>query len=432
MTVLLGACLFFLGWDQPQPNFFGLYNHRQAIDVAADIDAVGGLPETAIWEVEASLLEIVRAARPIGLRIRAMDLVSQKGSPSALNELMAYLNAALDKINSDADIRERETGDAYILVGSFLDYDPARWGATQRSSPATISFLVRIAKWRGRPLDESNYRFALEALIAVLPSDAEKRSVLLEVVSSQGGGALAAIPQLVERLDQNSLEGLRALVSRPGSNKYAVEVLGDAGDLAALPVLNAVQQVGQSAGDSSLVSACNSAIRKINCQNPTTKLLDAIRTSSSDNDAHFKAWAVGRAVKLGLDKADIRVALLDWSRSAEEWQVAIVRESALHYQVLQPSDLPNIPERVARRFIGCGSVVERRAGPVPIPDRRTKKAAWRPNENNYEPFSAWFASQDWETISDERGVEMIHTKMCELDLLHPDTCVSAATSQPAQ
>lgn len=221
--------------------------------------------------------------------------------------------------------------------------------------------------------DGSSVRSFADVLKAATHSPRQRSRVVEQVFSRNPVIGVGGDEQLIELLDDESIEKLRTLlVTHPSEpEKYphatadALSHLGDEQSIAALRntmdlysgMTSENLQISRFPRDS-FVSGFRARIRRIELQHPPTRLLELVREPSDGlwGATRDRLWAVRRATVLGVDKSLIRDAVLEYSgriiseringreRKLVLGSLSHLKSECVAQGVLNPEDLPTVPD----------------------------------------------------------------------------------------
>lgn len=254
-----------------------------------------------------------------------------------------------------------------------------------------------------------------------------RRDAALIVLRDSGIGQGGEVPApLVGLLDASAVHALRTIVrgsADPHTFNYAAAAfLAHLGDTDILADLQTRQQTFRATG-TRYGQALDWYVWQIQQQNPPTQLLTHI-ASAELFTPQSRAWALRRAVEIGLPGADIRQAILTYASvgrpfGPDRLAAGLQGLKAVGSQlgVLAPDDLPNVPGASGSR-IGATQTV--------LWDLNTPGVAWQPPwEPRWENFGAfwdWSRTRPWAGLSREEANRLVSERACELELIPPERC----------
>lgn len=418
-TILLSLAM---SGDSGTTDFLSNARYRQLDDVAAELDTLSHLSPSAFDVASPSVVRLLRNTKSTALKIRSLDLLCSKASPTRWAEAFAYLNECVDALQAAKNVQ------SHALVEAFVSADLSTWGNGIRNCPEALVLLNRIA--RNDRVDPGVAAMATMTIYEVASNDAAKRQAMLMLIQDRTHGSDKAAVLLPPIADTATIVALRTLLDQGDMNLNAARALAELGDAGALPILNRRKteleaQVGQPYHDQ--LEYVRRAIHAIEISQNNATLIAFIRSSASDGDLFpfNKFWAVQKAQSRGVGATELRSAVLEWATNARPHERGDIKAFGIETGILNATDLPDAGPSLSRRFVHAMHVV-RRMGPVPVPARKEKQGTsttWEPNEANYPALDEWMMSVQWESVGSE-AAGMLKAKLCELDLLHPANCMN--------
>jgi hypothetical protein len=326
-------------------------------EVSACADVLRARVSSPANGVAARLLGAVRNERvDTGTRIVALELLCREAGADVAGHVVTLAGAWVKDLHEPpgggTEIAKdaRLTAEA-LLLDTFIRNVKDLQGKLVEQEPL-LSVLERVACCEALAMVPS-----LEAM-ASNPGPIElRRRHALAIVAERRGTTVAPDP-LLRLLGPESVPDLRKLVqSSTGADDFpfmAAAALAHFGDQEILPDLEAARPALRAKG-ASIEGYVLDDIWRINAQNPSEKLLEAI-ASEDPRTGGRQLWTVRRAVEVGLKPADIRAALLTYAAKIDPrpyrrpdgtvvklWRgLDLVKKEALELGVLKPDDLPEV------------------------------------------------------------------------------------------
>lgn len=215
----------------------------------------------------------------------------------------------------------------------------------------------------------------MASVLRRMPIDSERKSSIIVEALDRKCDALGALDDgIFQFLTKAGIDRLRPrLLNVPDDpREYCIKIataLSHHGDIESVPLLEAAlgkyessefvdDKVGARLGPP-LAAGIRSLIERIDQQNPPIKLLSVIadKNNADLSNARTKLWAIERAVALQLPSDQIRIAILDFVKSASQKHgepvgrfrspqlafLAQIKSKCLEMGVLRPGDLSEIP-----------------------------------------------------------------------------------------
>ena len=187
------------------------------------------------------------------------------------------------------------------------------------------------------------------ALKLILGCQVSQEIMDLKIVEILGRSHAPLPKALVDRISSAALVPLRELVRAhrtPGDFHYgAARALAHLGDEEIKGVFNAMLPAARDHSPNIEASLLN-LIWRIEVQHPPADLLEYIAATDHSGYRENREWAVRRAVKLGIEPAAIRDAILAHERNArttlERLDLPHLKVQGIELGILQASDLPDV------------------------------------------------------------------------------------------
>jgi len=262
------------------------------------------------------------AARPRLVRLAVLDAVAEKADERIAGDLADLASgwvAALSTMRPDESVRaDNEFGCKAQLLSRFvflLEDAPLNEHLGSRSE--TIDLLQRIIV--DAPIAP---RAGAQAYHLIYRSRApiERRRAAAEAIVAAHRKAQSHHPLVLKLLDRASFPRLRELVNRsedPHSFHYgAASALAHLGDV---QIKDRLKQLSEkfTPVKRNLGGILQYFAWQIEVQDPAAKLLDFIASTERLESVGSRAWAIRRAVELGIPKENIREALLEHASKVE-------------------------------------------------------------------------------------------------------------------
>lgn len=328
-------------------------NYRQVLALA---DSVRSGVERGDGEAIERLLAIAKSkdqaigSRSIAVSV-ACDIADAAGAMRIFEDMESYLN--VHKAREEPSGRPpQQLAEAHaLLVRGFVANDAEKLVEALEDDRVALDFLKRFFLNMGAPGPDLSECWRLIRQCNVSPDVA--RAIALEIIDSRRRSVTVA-EQVVDLLDDRALPELRERVrseASPDSFHFsATEALAHLGDIEILPDLEA-RRAAFANENAELVKHYNAYfddwIWRIQIQSPPTRLLDYIGTVAPDPPARREhTWALGRAVKRGMDPGEIRAAILRNHAQAhstyERLMVQKLKAEGFRLGVLRPGDLADV------------------------------------------------------------------------------------------
>jgi len=464
---------------------FSLAKVRTERKLAA-IRAIWGRDRGSAPEAMPHLLKYARRHRAYVVREAGMATACKLALTTDIPAILDMLQAQREEI-ADAKARgdkflvrrlSRRHGCGFWANGILLLPDEGR-GSPELLQHVThrVTHQEKVFSADGRPIAAGSTKLAMR----LLPNDEARSRYWVEHVRLAGSDGVTDYqwgelsydsPWYQSEIVKNGLRQVvqDSIAEGQTFNRAAAGILADWGDLDMLPILRHLQAVHGP-------EFAALQIRKIQLLNSPTELLEIISSEPSPDGPQSRTeptrnWAMGQAVRIGLPHQDIVQAIqtyCDRNIDSFYWRgsATMLKSYAVLLGLIQPTDLPNVPYytrltptlaqqsklyRILEWFeSGPNSAVppscdfvsfDLAKSPPPEPyeppqvdapfgdEESNRGDSWQPNEANYEIMVEWMGTVDWGALPLEEGFRLFEGKMCELDLISPETCQGILSAGP--
>lgn len=293
----------------------------------------------------------IREAGTLRVRMDALDgfvaAAPSEDRVRVLEILRTFLDEARPERIRDAksvDVVRRMQG--LNLIDHFLDKSVLVVAADKAAIGPLIVFLTDLATTRFVPGTMSS--LACDRLMEVLPSDEARLEHQLQFIESESiirrqvAGILTRKPELAVSAAVRLRSTVRQGLDRQHVNAVALAVLGHYGDEEIVADLEAAKATFTV--NSPEWGKLEYAIRQTRVQHPPDGLLQFLRDGGNWLQA---GWVVERTVQLGIPKAQIRAAVIDYCAKCPAEALVRQRLSGLDRAVIdggvmERDDLPDI------------------------------------------------------------------------------------------
>lgn len=344
-----------------------------------ELDRTVGAMDDATWS---RLMALVNSPqRPWQLRVAVFTAIADESSEPQTLELVGYASTWLDHASDDrkrwAEDRTLSDGAETMLLLTFVDrITAAPWSQWAASDPRTLDLLTRMASERVAAGHLRGHLAGPEEAIVGLPAAPERLGMAAATVILANTRGSSVDARLYELLDDEAIARLRDAVTASGPDPLSFH-LGAAGALAHLgdreivPVLERLRPQYAASGPSlqegrevnagpKFAQVIDGMLRKIEAQHPPGALLTLINPGGpwTPDEPGRRAWALTRALQLGVPAERLREALLSRahalreqfsdpiSRNAPLLLTTSLRElkaAGVRHGVLTDADLPGVP-----------------------------------------------------------------------------------------
>ncbi|MBX3394351.1 MAG: hypothetical protein KF841_03185 [Phycisphaerae bacterium] len=361
-------------------------------------------------------------------RMTALSLACENADAVQATETISMLSQWTDTVEqtetATSDTAGADTPSArQALLSHAVGHGAERLNAIGDSA-AALDLWRRLSSqpWATQVTKEKAFE-----LIASNPSSiAARQEAAIAALRDSGVGRSGQMPQaFASLLDQTAISALRTLVRESADiqtfNYAAAATLAEFGDLDILSELHALQAPFAEA-DVCSGDALGWYAWQIEIQNPPSQLLTHI-ASPELFTAESRCWAIRKAAELGLSTEDIREAIEDYESAGRPFGPN-----------QQPAGIAEM-KAVAMKLGIIAEAVFSDAIPGTSPAYETNQVAWNlstpvvdwippwePRYENYPAFFEWCEAQPWDELDDETGARLFSERLCELELLPPDSC----------
>jgi len=325
-----------------------------------------GTPEAASPHVQVIRKEMATGNFELWLRLRK---IVQQGDVAATLVFDVALEKADRRIALDmlglvdqwyGESTRPTTRTQLSMAGRFVERlaDPT-WAPLVEDDPRVLKLLERAALATCCPVDMTMEPNALRALnISGAPVE-QRRAIAERMIANKRSGTWLS-DDLLRLLDRSSLPRLRELLRESVKTPRQIHLgaaaaLAHLGDTEILPDLEAVRP-DLRAIHKNFEALVVEDIKKIEVQNPPSRLIDYIASAEWFGSKPKREWAVERAVAWGLPKEQIREAILKHVRDAQPVDRTRTDGRTMTYQpyhgrlkktgldlgILRPDDLPGV------------------------------------------------------------------------------------------
>ena len=378
---------------------------------------------TSLPEGWAKLLALIQNdAKPTVVRTTALAAACQVADAdggAGLTTLAAAWIAAVDQNGPPNPLAAKRA-----LVETLVRRGAPRLNVVVSDQEGLLSLWTTAAtrSW----LDDQTKLAALHAITTSPAPLSERRAAALAVLEEPVlRRAPVAASELIPLFDAPSLPALRDLVSQAADpvsfNYVAASSLAYMGDQQIVEQLEAFK-VAWGDAYPEFAKAATWYLWQIEQQQPATKLLQVLAASETYT-ARSRAWALSRAIELGLPTQDIRESLLTYAASLPAEAVAeagsglaVLKKLGIGGGVLTTSDIPD----VALVDQGASTAVPDNASPLSA----VIQVGWRPSYESRPAFLEWCTTRPWQGLVKSEVVALLKQKLCEFSLLQPSKCAS--------
>lgn len=371
-------------------------------------------------------------------RMTALSLACENANSTEATEMLSILSQWTDAVeHAEAGATDSAVSNARSaqrsLLAHVVNQGADRLNATGDSAAALDLWLrFSIQPWLTQEAKEKAFN-----LIASNPgSVAARQEAALAALRESGVGRSGRMPRaFAPLLDHSAMPALRTLVRESadvqGFNYTAAATLAEFGDMDILSKLHALH-APFAATDICSGDALAWYAWQIEIQNPSSQLLTHI-ASGELFTAESRCWAIRKAAELGLSAEDIRQAIEDYEPVGRPFGpgrhaagIAEMKAIAMGLGIIADSESSDaIPAALSANDVNQSAWSL--ATPVVnwIPP-------WEPLYENYPVFFEWCETQPWDELEAETGARLFSQRLCELELLPPDSCgIVAETADTA-
>lgn len=361
-------------------------------------------------------------------RMTALSLACENADAGQATETLAMLSQWADAVDQNEAVAPDAAGaDTLSARKSLLLHAVGRGAERLNANGDSAAALDLWRRLSSQPWATQDTKERAFELIASNPSSLTARQeAAIAALRDSGVGRSGHMPQaFTSLLDQTAIPALRALVRESADiqtfNYTAAATLAEFGDVDILPELHALQapfaEADVCAGDA--LAWC---IWQVEIQNPPSQLLTHI-ASPELFTAESRCWAIRKATELGLSTEDIRQAIEDYESAGRPFGpdqqaagIAEMKSVASELGFVEDSELTDaIPAAASANE--PNQVEWNLSTPVVV-----WIPPWEPRYENYPVFFEWCEAQSWEELDAEIGARLFSERLCELELLPPESC----------
>lgn len=322
---------------------------------AGVIRARANLGDRGVWERLKGI--IIREEAALSVRQTALRLACEKADGYVASEILSVMYSVARRLDVKR-IPEPRSDHIMALVPEalmtevFLS-DGVKHLKDLLDQEGVMQFLVFVAS-HTHPAGANAPWLAME-VISTGTAPIELRRASAVKVIRQTPRRTAAVTSFLSLLDASSLAELRACVRHPQDpavfHFHAAATLAESGDEEILGDLKTWREK-LSAQSPSFVHYIDAYMWKIEIQHPPTRLTEYI---AGTDPRPGRAWAISRAVALGIDKLAVREAILRYAQNVAPQGAYNIRPGlqemkrvGLDLRILREDDLPDVVLRDRR------------------------------------------------------------------------------------
>lgn len=299
------------------------------------------------------LIQIVQSDKQgLPSRTQALLVACELTDDAGAQKLLETAEASFERLRQAWENREDfddVDGAPFVdstLLGAFID-GGAQHLCEVRTDQKTLLAFLRSFYVHGRVGRRTRLNCARLISKCKAPLVARQDAVL-EIIEKRPAGGVHEV--LFDVLDAGVFPRLRHMVrtadTPDGFNFSAASALSYLGDREIVPDLEARRGAFRAA-HRNLETVLRKYLWRIEVQHPPTKLLKYISSTALREQHHeMRMWAVRRAHELGVDRGQIREAILQHVRNAstplERAEVTYLKGIGTELGILQDSDLPDV------------------------------------------------------------------------------------------
>ncbi|UCC30031.1 MAG: hypothetical protein JSU86_17760 [Phycisphaerales bacterium] len=345
-------------------NWEGLGQNAAYHNVLTHAEAVRTLASKDDQSVVSRLVRIAEnKAQELDSRKHAALVATQVADAASAETVVAWVKdtwTELTQAEANTDFADRETvlRDNRYLINSFI----MKGAKNLLDDLQDHTFIATLAKETSLwacvfPGDARRLKSEADRLLARCKvPEAFRDEAIVQVLLCDDRGSHEFAEILVELLGERGRDKLVEVVrsgvpwgDRPYTAEAALTYLGDE---RILPDLRALQAAMSDASEAKRAQMLN-FIWRIEVQHPPQKLLDYIASTERRGYRVPRSWAVRRAVRLGVEPARVREAILTHERNAPSTKMGRVqliglKRVGLELDILHENDLPDVVLRDRR------------------------------------------------------------------------------------